>query len=99
MDGVLYNAIIKSPENKMVVNLTLLQTIAIIGNIELSLRHPKNKGHSANIARGAAEYLIKELLFSWPEIKEEKDLLKAWEKVFLFKIEEKEDIKNGGITS
>ncbi|KKK86631.1 hypothetical protein LCGC14_2761320 [marine sediment metagenome] len=77
----------KHPDIEMDVSLTLLQTISIIGNIELALRHPKNKGHSSNIAKQAAEYLIKEMFLTWPEMYESKELVKAWSTIFDFKLE------------
>ncbi len=73
---------VKYLDEEMNINLTMMQCMCIVGHIELALRHPENHGPAAFIAKKTAEHLIGKMFETWPEFRERKDLLTAWEKVF-----------------
>lgn len=44
-------------KKRLTIELTILQAISIIGNLQLALRHPANNGPSADIAKKFIERL------------------------------------------
>ena len=69
-------------EQELNINLTIMESMCIVANIELALRHPNNKGPAAFIAKKTAQRLIDEMLEVWPKFRERKDIMKAWGVVF-----------------
>lgn len=61
------------------IYIDYLGILIIVANIQLALRHPKNKGPSAKIARNLGWQLAIRLL---AEFDIPKDVVKEWEKEF-----------------
>ena len=63
-----------------VVSLTGAEMCIIISQIQTALRHPKNTGPGANIAKQIAEQWIVDVSNVAPDIKE--IMLRGWDKQF-----------------
>ncbi len=85
-------------DEELNINLTMMQSMCIVGHIELALRHPENNGPAAFIAKKTAEHLIYKMLETWPAFRERKDLMEAWQSVFDINFNQERGAQNGRIT-
>jgi hypothetical protein len=64
------------------IDISLFELFCIVGNIELALRHPENKGPSSEIMKAIACILAKKIINECPEVLEYDDLTKGWINTF-----------------
>lgn len=66
--------------------IRLADLFCVIGNLELALRHPGNKGASSEVVRRIGGQMCAILIEEVPELGEEKELMESWKKSFDFKV-------------
>jgi|GEM_PF-7113667 len=64
------------PDQTFTFELDITTILSIIGSIELAIRHPKNTGPSATVAKSTARLMALALYKHWPDLPAE--LIRAW---------------------
>ncbi len=67
---------------KLNINLTMMESLCIVGHIALALKHPESNGPAAILGKMVAQHLIGKMVERWPDSREMRNLIEMWRKRF-----------------